>query len=265
MNTQIYIEDNLIHPETTTDLIIHNNSNAKDILDKNTSDFGRKILNAQSFAEVCRLLHHNYTFAKDSIDEVEWTITGAPSADSTHAKTGSALHATNGNYIYRKLNFGGDSSFTVEFDCYCNEANKIFFQIFDNTALPADNVKTAATRRWYRLTTDANGYVGARYVYQISRDYNSSAAYQWDWGNAAVTDNTLESNFKLNSVKHIKIEYTHTNQIFKVYVDGSSLGDLDRSVANKNWLVYLGYTAECWIDNFAMTFNGVDISALDFE
>lgn len=270
MDKQIYVDDKLIHPQTRTDLIIHGNTTAKDILDNASpvvaSAFGHKILNAQSFAEVCRLLHHNYTFAEDTVDGVKWTIIGAPSADSTHAATGTALHATNGNYIYRKLNFGADD-FNIEFDLYCDDINKIFFQIFDNTALPATNTPTAARRNWYRLCVDNNGYLNFKYIYQISRDYNSSAAYyQWDWGNAAVTSVNISSNKILaGSITHIKIAYTHTLQRFYIYADGQFLLDGGVAVASKNWLVYLGYSADCYIDNFSMDFVGVDLSGLDFE
>ena len=259
MNTQIIFNGDTIHPETDTNIILHGNSTVKDILDNfhpvTMSAFGQKLVNAPSLAEVARLIHHNYSFAKDMIDNVEWKIVGNPSADSTHAKTGSALHTTNNNYIYRTLKLGA-YTFYCDFDLFCTDAGKILFQIYDNTA-----AGSGVTRHFYRLFIDEDGYLQFKYQTQ------TSDTGTWAW-KSIITQLTKTFSFKVDSVKHIWLRFDKEDSSVGVSVDGYNWDWSDPNtvpISNKSWYVYLGVTAEAWIDNFKLTNNDVVVSQLDFE
>lgn len=269
MNAQMIYNDETVHPETITDLILHGDSTAKDILDNfqgvPMSEFGQKLATAASFAEVCRLMHHNYTFAKDLTDSVEWNINGAPVKDSTHAAAATALHTSNQNYIWRPLKFG-DTNFTVEFDAYCTDLNtdpnRNFFRIYDNIA----KATAGAVRHYYILYINDNNQVEFRYLIQNAVT-NAGAGGSYWWG-ALVEKAAAYPQKSLNSVKHIKLTCDKSNNRFGVSVDNSSFVYTDSGstpIANKTWQIWLGGTAEAWIDNFKFTNNSTVVSELDFN
>lgn len=258
MDAQIIFNDETVHPETTTDLILHGNSNVKDVLDNfravPMSDFGKKLADAPSLAEVCRLMHHNYTFAKDLVDSVEWKIVGNPSVDNDQ------LHVSNGNYIWRTLKLGA-YTFDVDFDISCTDSNKIIFQLYDNITTAAAN----AVRHWYRLLITADGYLQFRYITQ-SAVTNAGAAGNY-WWDSAVTKLTKTFDFKTDEPSHITLRFDKSDSTAGVKVNGGSWDWTNASsvpVSNKSWRVYLGNTADALIDNFVLTNDSTVVSNLDF-
>lgn len=257
MNTQIIFNGDTLHAETTTDLILHGNSTAKDILDNFNavpmSTFGQKLAGADSLAEVCRLMHHNYSFAKDAVDEVEWKIVGSPSVDN------GKLHVSNGNYIWRSLKLGADTFF-VDFDIVCSDSNKIIFQLYDNTAVPSTGT---AVRHLYRLLVNSDGNIQFNYITQ-SGSYHG-LTWRWD---SAVTRLTHDSGFPVSNANHIVLWFDKTDSSIGVSVNGGSYSWSDPNtcpISNKTWRVYLGNTADALIDNFILTNNDVVVSQLDFS
>lgn len=257
MNTQIIFNGDILHAETTTDLILHGNSTAKDILDNFNavpmSAFGQKLAGADSLAEVCRLMHHNYSFAKDIIDEVEWKIVGTPSVDN------DKLHVSNGNYIWRSLKLGADT-FYIDFDIVCSDSDKIIFQLYDNTASPTSGT---AVRHWYRLIVNSDGNLQFNYLTK-SGVYNGG---HWAWDSAFTTRLTHDSGFPVSNANHINLCFDKSDSSIGLAVNGGaySWSDPDTCpVLNKSWRVYLGNTADALIDNFILTNNDVVVSQLDF-
>ena len=258
MDTQIIFNDETVHPETTTDLILHGNSNVKDVLDNfravPMSDFGKKLADAASLAEVCRLIHQNYTFAKDSVDNVEWKIVGNPSIDNDQ------LHVSNSKYIWRTLKLGA-YTFDVDFDINCNDSNKIIFQLFDNTALPTSGYAYGTYRHWYRLLISSDGYLQFKYIYQVST-YNNG----YTWG-ATTQSLTKTFDYKVADAYHITLRFDKSDSTAGLKVNGGSWNWTDANsvpVSNKSWRVYLGYSADALIDNFVLTNDSTVVSKLDF-
>ena len=266
MNNRIIFNGETVHPETDTNIILHGDSTVKDILDNFSavpmSAFGEQLANAASLAEVARLIHQNYSFAKDMIDNVEWKIVGSPSVDNTHAKTGTALHTSNGNYIYRTLKFGADTV-VFDFDLFCTDAGKILFQIYDNTATPSP-ITTVVYRNWYRLLINSDGCLQFKYLWQ---QHNNVAGSGWMW-QPVTTKLTKNFSFTVDSVKHIALCFDKSDNSIGVQVDGGNWSwsaENTVPISNKTWYVYLGNTAEAWFDNFTLTNNDVVVSQLDFE
>lgn len=267
MNTQIIFNGDTIHTETNTNIILHGNSTVKDKLDNfqpvTMSAFGEQLANAPSLAEVCRLMHHNYTFAKDMVDGVEWKIVGNPSADSTHAATGSALHTSNGNYIYRVLNLGS-ASVRVDFDLFCTDAGKILFRIIDQSTAAANG----ATRPDYRFSVNSDGFFTAQYYLQTASQKAWPNQGSYEWKNAAVLKSALTLSFKLNSVKSVFLLFNYQDKTLKVGLDGVTVVSSDVNafpMPNKKYQIRLGNTAEAWIDNFSLTYGSNVFSQLDFD
>ena len=253
VKSKIKIADNLIYPETSADMVKYSDTTLKDAFDNYTpfemSDFGKGLSRSSSLAELCRKMHINYFFAKDLIDNVVWNIVGAPETEN------QKLHATNNNYIWRAFTLGAYSS-VCEFDLTCADPNKVIFQFFDNVAW----VQTAAvTRHWVRLATDSDGQLCFRYIYQSKNNGNVA------W-NSAVTAQDIPVGYA-NTQKHINLTYIASNPgEWRIFFNNStSYQTFNYTMATRSWRVYLGYTADCTIDNFSLYYNGDKISELDFD
>ena len=246
VKSAIKIGNNLIYPETSADMVIYSDTTLKNMFDNYTpfemSDFGKSLSRSSSLAEACRKMHINYFFAKDLIDNIVWNVTGNP--ETVNQK----LHATNGNYIRRTLNLGA-YDMECEFDLTCADTNKTAFQFFDNVAAGANNV-----RHWIKLATDSDGQLC--FIYQNQR-YGSA------WG-AVVTGANIAVGYA-NTQKHIKIVFDKANTFWEIYLNGSYIDGFTYAMATRNWLIYLGTSADCTIDNFKLTYNSSVISELDFD
>ena len=254
LNSQIFLDDNLILPESIADNIIYSDTTLKNAFDNynpiTMSNFGKNICKCSSLADVCRLFHINYFFAKDIIDNVVWNITGNPTVDN------QKLHSTNANYIYRTFALGA-YDLEINLDLTCSDSDKVIFQIFDNTTATGGGVY----RHRIKLVTDSNGIVYFRYTTQ--QDYHTgSGVIGW------YSENTVKniSVGDCSTKKHIKIFYHKLDNSWSIYLNGSLIQDyFTYNMSARSWLVYLGLTADCTFDNFKLTYNSNIISELDFD
>ena len=233
-NSQIILDDKLILPQSIAENIIYSDTTLKNAFDNYSpitmSNFGKNICKCSSLADVCRLFHINYFFAKDIIDNVVWNITGNPTVDN------QKLHSTNGNYIYRPLALGA-YDLICEFDLTCSDINKVAFQFLDGFS-------------------PSNGNL---IIYHYSRSYTYGA---WNSDYKYYANAVLGS---CSNQNHVKITFDKTNNYWQIYLGGSLRYDYTAGMSSRNWRVCLGTSADCYIDNFSLTYNSNIISELNFD
>lgn len=249
LNSQIFLDDKLILPQSIAENIIYSDTTLKNAFDNynpiTMTNFGKNICKCSSLADVCRLFHLNYFFAKDIIDNVVWNISGNPTVDN------QKLHSTANNYIYRTFALGA-YDLEINLDLTCSDSDKVIFQIFDNLS-PVNG----AVRHWLRLATDSDGQVYFRYLYQ------TTGTNQY-WSDPVVTAaNILLGN--CSSQQHIKFGFNKSGGYWNAGLGGYYAYAFDYNMAARNWIVYLGFTADCYIDNFSLSYNSNIISELDFD
>ena len=242
LDSQIILDDHLIHPKTKAENVIYSDTTLKNAFDNYSpitmSNFGKKIIKCNNLADLSRL-------AKDNIDYVIWSVNGYPSVDNLK------LHCSENNYIYRNFTLGA-ADLTCEFDLSCSDPNKIVFHFDNNQAA----VSTANVYRyWIRLATNADGILCAQY---ISRFCNKGA-----WANPVINQDVEIGDCSTQT--HIKIIYETADNKWAFYLNGSSKGLITYTMATRSWGVYLGYTADCIFDNFTLTYDSNIISQLDFN
>ena len=249
LNSQIFLDDKLILPQSKADNIIYSDTTLKNAFDNynpiTMSNFGKNICKCSSLADVCRLFHLNYFFAKDIADNVVWNIAGNPTVDN------QKLHSSNANYIYRTLALGS-YDLSCEFDLASSDlGNKIVFQFFDGFSPSHGST-------YYRIQLRLNAD-GELTLYAFSNSYTYGA---WNSDYKYFANNIVLGKF---SSAHVKFSYTKSSNSWSVYLNNSLKSSFTLNMPARNWGVYLGLTADCYIDNFSLSYNSNIISELDFD
>lgn len=182
MNTQIYIGDTLAHPETDSEVVLHNDSNLKNFLNglvsvDNMPQFMQDFLMSADYKDANRALQSNpETYFDECFNS--WTGVGSP------VVANNVLNLNGSQYIYSNGTFSLTDTFCIQIcittgsdvstsqcfaDFYVSTNKRIIFDIASDTI--RINIATNGTGH---CSTAASVSANSVYFIELDRDFNSN-------------------------------------------------------------------------------------------
>ena len=203
LNSQIIIDDHVIHPQSHASNIIYGNTTAKKMLDNvlssaNLSGAVQSLLNCSDYKAACRVLK---TVPVTYFDECfnEWTPYGTPTVSNgslvlagSQALTTSNKIAVGGDLCVQ-INFTTGSSVTTQqflFFIY-TASNGLYIATQINAAgtiLPAVHYSTSATKSF-----NPSANISANTTYNYECDFDSANSTWYFFLNGSLFDSQVQA------------------------------------------------------------------------
>ena len=203
LNSQIIIDDHVIHPQSHASNIIYGNTNAKNMMDgvlssANLSGAVQSLLNCSDYKAACRVLKVNpETYFDECFNE--WTPYGTPTVSNgslvlagSQALTTSNKIAVGGDFCIQ-INFTTGSSVTTQqflFFIY-TASNGLYIATQLSTAsklLPGVHYSTSASKSFNPSAT-----VSANTTYNYECDFDSANSTWYFFLNGSLFDSQVQA------------------------------------------------------------------------
>ena len=201
MNLQLKFNGNVLNLETNSDVVTFSDTTLANLF-ANLSDTGKKILAAQTPADIRRILKTTKDRFFDDAGRT-WINSGCGTAVN-NAKFGYALNVPSGKYIInnQKIYLGGQD-FTLEYWAFFNSASTIF----------------APPLAFVSNSTD--GQQGPYLHFRRGNGDFCHITYTDSAGNTVFGANDLCGNSPIvGSLRHYELDYIHDSGTWKLFVDG---------------------------------------------
>lgn len=215
MDSKIYLGNDLIHPETNSNVVLHNNSNLKNFLNglvstDNMPQFMQNFLMSADYIAANQALK---TIPETYFDECfnSWTGVGSP------VVANNVLNLDGSQYIYSNGTFSLTDTFTIQL-CITTGSDVSTSQCI------ADFYVSTNKRIIFDIVSD---------TIKININTNGTSHY---FATASVS---------ANSVYYIELDRDFNNNIWRFFCNGSLVGSLDTGyspTASITHKVYLGST-----------------------
>ena len=215
MDSQIYLGDTLVHPETNSDVVIHNDSNLKNFLNglistDNMPAFMQSFLMSQNYVQANQALK---TIPETYFDHAfnKWTAGGtAPTV------SGGSCCFDGSGYIQSTpgFNLGGDSTNTAG-NSFTIQARFKILSLYDKTQVIFTAFNTAASAPFWSI------YVGN----------SSSPAITFLWRDGSNKDYSITgANISVNTWYTVTFSYDQPNKKWRLFLNGSLQSSKDSMI-----------------------------------
>lgn len=227
MNNQIYVDNTLIHPETDSEVVLHNNSNLKKFLNglvstDNMPAFMQQFLMSADYVAANQALH---TIPETYFDYAfnTWTATGSPTL------SGGSCYFNGSNQKIESTpgwKLGGDSPFTfaVRFKFAASPSAH-------QTIFTASQAATSGTFFAFQINKDS---LKPEFVYRAS----SSNRYDHTASSAVSANQSihLEFSFDPPNTRRIFINGVYDSSYDSSTLPAMTMFRIGAGIANSNWL-----------------------------
>lgn len=238
MDSQIFLNNNLIHPETNSDVVKHNNSNLKNFLNglvstDNMPAFMQSFLMSNNYIAANQALH---TIPETFFDQAfnSWTSSSAPSLNANGTATFS------GNQYLQ-----ADNQFSVSGADFSIELR----------------IKPAANSSYNNFIcgwSSAYGSDKVRYFLAINKDSNTVLLRAYSNTTTVAYDLNSSQSVTIGAWSHIELDYSYSASTVYLFLNGTLCGTISKSPSlYSKFRIGLhtnaaspGTSAQCFIGDF---------------